>query len=154
MIEIPERLIQEIHLHGERTYPEECCGVMLGVQQDRLQIVHTILPIGNSQELNRQRRFLITPEQYRNAEKNAIDMGFDLLGFYHSHPDHPAMPSAFDTEHALPWFTYVIVSIINGKARTTSAWVLSEDRRGFDERPLQISRLLKKKTAKIQRAPK
>ena len=148
MIDIPEELIQQIHLHGERIYPEECCGMMLGIQHDRLQIVQTILPIDNSQEANRQRRFLITPEQYRNAEKNAIEMQLDLLGFYHSHPDHPAVPSAFDSEHALPWFTYVIVSIIDGKARTISAWVLSEDRQSFDERPLNISRLLKKKTTK------
>jgi len=154
MIDIPEQLIQQMSLHGERTYPEECCGVMLGVQKDRLQIVRTILPIGNSQDLNRQRRFLITPEQYRNAEKSATDMDVDILGFYHSHPDHPAVPSAFDTEHALPSFTYVIASIINGKARTISAWVLSEDRRGFDERPLNISRLLKNKTDKMQKAPK
>jgi len=154
VIEIPEKITQQIDLHGERTYPEECCGVMLGVQQDQLQIVRTILPIGNSQDLNRRRSFLITPKQYRSAEKNAVDMGLDILGFYHSHPDHPAVPSAFDAEHALPWFTYVIVSVINGKARTISAWVLSEHRRRFDRRPLNIISSSKKKTAKIQRAPK
>jgi len=150
MIEIPERLIQQMNLDGERTYPEECCGLMLGVQKDRLQIVRTILPIGNSQDLNRRRRFLITPEQYRSAEQNAVDRELDLLGSYHSHPDHPAVPSAFDTEHALPWFTYVIVSIINGKARTISAWVLSEDRRRFDRRPLNIIGSSKRKPTRYR----
>ena len=154
MIEIPERLIQQMNLDGERTYPEECCGLMLGVQKDRLQIVRTILPIGNSQDLNRRRRFLITPEQYRSAEQNAVDRELDLLGSYHSHPDHPAVPSAYDTEHALPSLTYIIVSIINGKARTISAWALNEDRGGLDERPLNVSKILKKKTDKVQRAPK
>ena len=136
LIEIPEELILQINRHGEAAYPHECCGMLLGVREDESLKVRRVLPIDNSQEENRRRRFLITPAQYLEAERVAVAQGCELLGFYHSHPDHPAVPSAFDTAHALPWFTYVIVSINGGRAENLSAWVLSADRERFDEQTI------------------
>lgn len=129
---IHEETVRRIKVHGERAYPEECCGMMLGVQLDGTRVVREIVEIDNTQGDNRQRRFLISPAQYRHAEQQASESGMELLGFYHSHPDHPAVPSTFDTEHALPWFTYVIVSVTEGRAGTITAWVLTEDRSRFD----------------------
>lgn len=139
MVSIPHDIIRQIERHGERTYPEECCGIMLGADRDGIHTVLSIVEIDNSIDVNRQRRFLVTPAQYRDSERIAAERRLELLGFYHSHPDHPAIPSAFDTEHALPWFTYVIVSIMQGQAKNITAWLLSEDRSHFDERILSLA---------------
>lgn len=137
-IRIPDDLFRRIAAHGEQTYPEECCGVMLGAELAGERVVQETIEIDNSQDENRRRRFLITPDQYRKAERQAAKRNMELLGFYHSHPDHPAAPSAFDTDHAFPWFTYVIVSILKGKADRVTAWVLEEDRARFAEQALVI----------------
>ncbi len=133
---IPDGVFQQIAAHAERTYPEECCGLMLGKEAGDERMVHEAVELDNSQDANRRRRFLVSPEQYRKAERFAAERDLELLGFYHSHPDHPAVPSAFDTEHALPWFTYVIVSVAKGKADRATAWLLEEDRVRFAEQPL------------------
>ncbi|MDE3057088.1 MAG: M67 family metallopeptidase [Bacteroidota bacterium] len=138
MIRIKENLIRQIEKHGEKTYPEECCGIMLGKMNGRIHEIEQIVELENTQEENRRRRFLISPDQYMKAEKIATEKKLELLGFYHSHPDHPAIPSAFDTEHALPWFAYIITSVENGKAVRTTAWQLNETRERFDEQELNV----------------
>ena len=135
---ISEELLAKMKSHGEETYPEECCGIFMGLDRNGESVVQDVSEINNSQDLNRRRRFLVTPEQYRESEKLADERGMTLLGFYHSHPDHPAIPSDFDTDHALPWFTYIIVSVAKGRAETVTAWGLREGREKFDERPLVI----------------
>jgi proteasome lid subunit RPN8/RPN11 len=137
-VKITEELFRQIALHAEGTYPEECCGMILGNEGSGQRLVREIIAIDNVQDENRRRRFLISPEQYRAAERQAAERGLDLLGFYHSHPDHPAAPSAFDTEHALPWFTYLIISVIKGEAEHATAWVLEEDRGRFTGQRLDI----------------
>ncbi|MBI1804501.1 MAG: M67 family metallopeptidase [Ignavibacteriae bacterium] len=137
IVAIRESLVREIALHGEQTFPEECCGAILGTYLDGERFIRKLMPFPNEQEINRERRFLITPEQYREAEKLARAEKLDLLGFYHSHPDHPAVPSEFDREHAFPWFLYVIVSIMHGKSEKLMAWVLTEDRARFVEQELR-----------------
>jgi proteasome lid subunit RPN8/RPN11 len=137
-LKISEELFRRIAAHAERTYPEECCGMMLGKEMSGGRIVREVVDIDNVQDENRRRRFLISPEQYRNAERQAEERKLDLLGFYHSHPDHPAAPSAFDTEHAFPWFSYVIVSVARGVAGDATAWVLGETRLKFEDQPLLV----------------
>ena len=132
MIRISKDLVLQIEKHGERTYPEECCGVMLGFSGGGTQAVEAIVELENEQGENRQRRFFVTPKQYMHAERTAADRKMELLGFYHSHPDHPAAPSYFDREHALPWFAYVITSVVKGEAKDMTAWILNEARH-FDE---------------------
>ena len=137
-MKIAEEALYQIKAHGERTYPEECCGVMLGAELEHGREVQSIIEIDNSQEENRKRRFFVTPEQYRHAERAAAEQQKTLLGFYHSHPDHPAKPSAFDTEHALPWFSYIIVSVLQGRADKVTSWRLSQDRGQFEENLLSV----------------
>jgi proteasome lid subunit RPN8/RPN11 len=139
MIRIAEDALHRIREHGVHSYPEECCGVMLGRDADGSRTIDAVLPIENVQESNRRRRFLISPSQYVEAEKAATERGLELLGFYHSHPDHPAAPSAYDTEHALPWFTYVIVSVREGKADELTAWALRENRERFEQNSVVVS---------------
>ncbi len=138
MIRIPDHIKKQIYIHGESAYPEECCGIFLGTERDGIRTIHEAIAIHNAQELNRDRRFFITPEHYRNAEKVARDKNLELIGVYHSHPDHMAAPSQFDTEHALPWFVYLIVSVYKRQSDRITAWVLSENRQLFEEQHVQI----------------
>ncbi len=130
---ISDDLVAKIRSHGEHTYPEECCGILLGSGSGNTANVLDIVEIDNSQDENRRRRFFVTPEQYRKSEMLADSRGLVLLGFYHTHPDHPAAPSDFDLNHALPWFTYVIMSVERGQGGKVTAWVLRDDRSQFDE---------------------
>jgi proteasome lid subunit RPN8/RPN11 len=118
-----------IRRHGEETFPHECCGALIG-SGDR---VTAAVPLPNTTEEGPRRRFLVRPSDYRLAEQRAAELGGDLLGFYHSHPDHPARPSQFDLDHAWPNFAYVIVSVMSGAARDMTVWFLKEDRSRFDE---------------------
>jgi proteasome lid subunit RPN8/RPN11 len=118
-----------IRRHGEETFPHECCGALLGKDG---RVSHAE-PLPNTTEEGPRRRFLVRPADYRLAEQRATALGADLLGFYHSHPDHPARPSQFDLDHAWPTFAYVIVSVMAGRAGDMTVWFLKEDRSSFDE---------------------
>lgn len=123
-----------IDRHAAETYPDECCGVILGRQIDGQRVVDQLIEIENQwDEGERRRRFLITPQQYMRAEKQAREAGLDLLGFYHSHPDAPARPSEFDREHAWPFYSYLIASVDAGTPVDLTAWQLRDDRGGYDE---------------------
>jgi proteasome lid subunit RPN8/RPN11 len=118
-----------IRRHGEETFPHECCGALIGKDG----VVSHAEPLPNTTEEGPRRRFLVRPADYRLAEQRATELGADLLGFYHSHPDHPARPSQFDLDHAWPTFAYVIVSVMAGRASDMTVWFLREDRSSFDE---------------------
>jgi proteasome lid subunit RPN8/RPN11 len=128
-ITLPSAVVDAIHAHGRETYPNECCGALVG----RAGVVGEILALPNTTEEGPRRRFLVRPTDYRAAEARAAESGQDLLGFYHSHPDHPARPSQYDLDHAWPFFSYVIVSIVGGDAADLRSWRLREDRSQFDE---------------------
>jgi proteasome lid subunit RPN8/RPN11 len=123
-----------IRAHGRDAFPHECCGALLG--RDRRVTDAFALP--NTTAEGPRRRFLVRPGDYRVAEKRARDTGLDLLGFYHSHPDHPAKPSAFDLDHAWPSFSYVIVSVMAGRDERLTSWQLKEDRSAFEEEAVEI----------------
>ena len=106
---------REIRQHGEETYPHECCGALVG----RGHLATATVALPNTTEEGPRRRFLVRPSDYRLAEQRAQELGGDLLGFYHSHPDHPARPSQYDLDHAWPTFAYIIVAVAgDGSART------------------------------------
>jgi proteasome lid subunit RPN8/RPN11 len=128
MIALGEAHAAAIREHGRATYPEECCGVLLGGAREGEAHVVAVLPIDNIRADNRERRFLISPRDYLAAERTAQERGLDLLGFYHSHPDHPAIPSDFDRQHAWPNLHYVIVAVAKGQPAELTSWQLSEDR--------------------------
>lgn len=118
-----------IRRHGEETFPHECCGALIG--RDGRVTAAVALP--NTTEEGPRRRFLVRPADYRQAEREASAHGAELLGFYHSHPDHPARPSQFDLDHAWPTFAYIIVSVMAGRSALMTVWYLKEDRSSFDE---------------------
>ncbi len=120
---------QAIRGHGRETYPHECCGALLG----RGAHVTGIVALPNTTEEGPRRRFLVRPSDYREAERQASELGGELLGFYHSHPDHPARPSQYDLDHAWPTFAYVIVAVAAGTAGEMTVWYLKDDRSNFEE---------------------
>jgi proteasome lid subunit RPN8/RPN11 len=124
---------QAIRRHGEETYPHECCGALVG----RADAVTDAVALPNTTEEGPRRRFLVRPSDYRLAEQRATELGGELLGFYHSHPDHPAKPSQYDLDHAWPTFAYVIVSVAAGASQAMTVWFLKDDRSIFEEGSLQ-----------------
>ncbi|OLB62881.1 MAG: hypothetical protein AUI11_03725 [Acidobacteria bacterium 13_2_20CM_2_66_4] len=126
---IPPAVDASIRRHGQETYPHECCGALVG-RDDR---VADVVPLPNTTEEGPRRRFLVRPSDYREAERKAGELGGELLGFYHSHPDHPARPSQYDLDHAWPNFAYIIVAVAQGAAADMTVWFLKEDRSSFDE---------------------
>lgn len=132
MIDIPAPLEKALLRAAEAAYPEECCGALLGRVAGDERRVSELLPLDNARATQRRRRFLITPDDYRHAERKADACGLKLIGFYHSHPDHPSRPSEYDRRHALPWHSYVIVALDGGSAHEWRSWVLSPDRSRFD----------------------
>jgi proteasome lid subunit RPN8/RPN11 len=120
---------QAVRRHGEETYPHECCGALIGAAGHATATV--ALP--NTTEEGPRRRFMVRPSDYRLAEQRATELGGELLGFYHSHPDHPSRPSQYDLDHAWPTFAYIIISVAGAKAEVMSVWFLKEDRSAFEE---------------------
>jgi proteasome lid subunit RPN8/RPN11 len=121
-----------IENHGRETYPHECCGALLG-ERDRVMATHALPNVTTE---GPRRRFRIDDQDYLAAERQAAAAGLTLLGFYHSHPDHPAVPSQYDLDHAWPTFVYPILSVRGGQADGLRAWALREDRSAFDERAI------------------
>jgi proteasome lid subunit RPN8/RPN11 len=135
MIQLAAQHWNEIANHGERDYPHECCGLLLGqFAPDGTKIVSEIYPISNArEEAAKRNRFLITPDELLRGERYAAGQKLETVGFYHSHPDHPAVPSRYDQDHALPVYSYVIVSVQQALARGFRSWTLRADRTHFDE---------------------
>jgi proteasome lid subunit RPN8/RPN11 len=132
MLALSAQIREAIARHGAETYPHECCGALIG--RDGVVVEAFALP--NTTEEGPRRRFLVRPNDYREAERRATESGSELLGFYHSHPDHPARPSQYDLDHAWPFFSYVIVSVRAGVAEEMTSWRLRDDRSAFDEEKL------------------
>ena len=138
---VDAKIDAEIRRHGEETYPHECCGALVG----KGSRVTATVALPNTTEEGPRRRFMVRPLDYRVAEQKAAELGGDLLGFYHSHPDHPARPSQYDLDHAWPTFAYIIVAVAGpgeglprssaegAKAGDMTVWYLKEDRSAFDE---------------------
>jgi proteasome lid subunit RPN8/RPN11 len=137
-LEITREQLEEMGRHGARAYPNECCGALLGVADGDAKQVRALLALDNRREGEAARtRFLVTAEDHLRAEKEARAQGLDIVGWYHSHPDHPARPSEFDREHAWPWYSYVVVRVAGGEPQEATSWVLAEDRSRFLPEPLR-----------------
>ena len=132
-LEIDDSLLARIREHGRSAYPNECCGLILGCAQDgQKQAVH-LSPQMNTRADSPRNRYLIDPAAMLAAEKEARSRGLDIVGTYHSHPDHPARPSEFDRENAVPWYSYIIVRVAAGKDEELTCWTLRDDRSIFEE---------------------
>lgn len=134
MIEITKNHIEQIKEHAQKDYPHECCGILLGKFENGEKTVSEVLEISNEkEEENRHNRYLIPSSKILQTELYAIKNGLDIVGFYHSHPDHSAVPSDYDVEHALPVYSYLIVSVRDTKAVDFTVSVLSNDRTKFEK---------------------
>lgn len=118
-------------------YPEEACGFLLGQEENGVRIITDTWPATNVSTENRKRRFIVDPIDYMKAEKKATIEGLSLLGIYHSHPDHPAIPSEHDLAAAHPFFSYVIVSLREGHVADTRSYQLTNGR--FEEELFESS---------------
>ena len=139
MIRLSAGVIEEIRSAGARSYPEECCGALVGRAEPGSKSVLMIRPFANGSTEERERRYHVGPGAFRDAEAWARARGLDVVGIYHSHPDHPARPSEYDREHAWPWYSYVIVSVEHGTPSLVRSWVLSDERDRFDPEELQCT---------------
>jgi proteasome lid subunit RPN8/RPN11 len=125
--------LSAIRAHGERTFPEECGGLLLGVVEGGTRVIRDVVPLENIRRDARHQRVELDPRAYARAERDAEKRGWGVWGYYHSHPDHPAVPSGFDLEHApFTAWSYVIVAVAQGQATDVRAWTLSADRTRFD----------------------
>ena len=136
---LTKQIIDEFQTHGEQEFPHECCGFILGnFTSDGQGEALEYISVSNTKEKNRERRFLIDPMAYQNAEDRADELGLSVISIVHSHPDHPDRPSEFDREHAWPGFSYIIISIYAGRAVSFKSWQLSQDRSHFNEEYVTI----------------
>ena len=132
MIQLAEKQRNEMAAHGERDYPYECCGLMLGSFAGGVKVIAEIYPISNAREEQAKRnRFLIRPEELIRGERYAAAKGLDIVGFYHSHPDDHAVPSQYDLEHAWPMYSYIVISVRAGGAQDLRSWEMEPDRSRF-----------------------
>ncbi|MGB7218115.1 MAG: M67 family metallopeptidase [Vicinamibacterales bacterium] len=120
---------EAIRRHGQETYPHECCGALVATDAG----ITATVALPNTTDEGPRRRFLVRPSDYRLAEARARELGGELAGFYHSHPDHPARPSQYDLDHAWPNFAYVIVAVAAGRAGDMTVWWLKDDRSTFEQ---------------------
>ena len=139
MLRIDDKLAAAIRAHGAEAYPHECCGALLGIEGDGSREVRELLALANQHESSPRNRFVITPHDVRRAERAARERGLELIGWYHSHPDHPPLPSEFDRQHAWPWYSYVIVGVDRGAAGAIASWRLADDRMRFAPEPVETT---------------
>ena len=138
MITIAEKQLSEIRTHGISDYPYECCGLLLGWFGPDGKTVTETFPISNAREESAKRnRFLITPEELLRGEQYARSNNLEVVGFYHSHPDSPAVPSQYDLEHAWPTYSYIIVSTSADRANDLFSWEQEPDRSRFNQEEMQ-----------------
>ncbi len=137
MLQISLEILSQIRAHGEKAYPQEGAGFLLGKDGDQRNVTG-ILPLSNArEEASRHNRYLITPQDYIKAEQEADRLGLSLIGVFHSHPDHPNRPSEYDRDWAQPFFSYIITTINSGRAIESRSWRLAEDRTKFEEESIE-----------------
>ena len=137
MIRVDQKSLIEVREHAVRDYPYECCGLLLGRFDEDGKVVSETYPISNAREESAKRnRFLITPEELMRGERYARSKDLEVVGFYHSHPDSPAVPSQYDLEHAWPTYSYIIVSTTADQAGDLFSWEQELDRSRFNQEEL------------------
>ena len=134
MLELKQEHLDAIKAHAEADYPHECGGLLLGnLAADNAKTVVETLPMENTADVERRHdRVLIEPRSLMLADRKAREKGLDVIGYYHSHPDDEAVPSQFDLDHALPVWSYIIVSVRAKEAVDWNSWEMENDRSKFN----------------------
>ncbi len=156
-IRLPRPVVETIRAHGAEAYPEECCGALVGSEDrtrgDRADQVVVTVREARRLPNARDRRYLIDPRVLLALEDELDRAGLSLVGFYHSHPDHPARPSGFDLAHAWPGLSYVVLGVAHRAPGELTSWRLSDDRSLFHPEPLAIAETHIRKTSPTQETP-
>ena len=142
MLKIPTNILRGIYDHTEQSYPHECCGLMIGTMTETrdARVVHTFRKCRNLNTDRSHDRYDMDPKDMLKVQREFDGTAWDIVGVYHSHPDHPSRPSQTDTDHAWPDYSYIIISVQKGTVATANTWVLNESERRFHEEPLVIER--------------
>lgn len=145
-LKISPELADKIRAHGAQTYPHECCGALLGRDTEGAdrrvyREIHALHPLVNRRDDSPNNRFSVTSQDVLDAEKEARHQGLGVVGWYHSHPDHPARPSQYDRDHAWPWYSYIIVSVPNRIPAEMTSWRLADDRSEFECEEIGLQRV-------------
>ena len=136
-LRLPDALAEEIRRHGEAAYPAECCGALIGrVDGDAKEVVKLATAV--NRRTDDPHRYLIAPDDLRRLEREVGAAGLEIVGYYHSHPDHPAAPSRFDADHAWPWYSYLIVRVDRGRGAELASWVLDDAQPVMHPEPLDV----------------
>ena len=139
---VPEELLAKMARHAHSEYPNECCGFLIATTDPsdprEPRRVVAVEPASNEFDGERRRRFLLSPDELRAAERRLEGTNRSVVGFYHSHPDHPGRPSEFDRQHAWPWYTYVVLGVQAGELRESRAFELDPDSLEFREMALTV----------------
>lgn len=145
MISLDQNIIDAISAHAEKDYPHECGGMLIGTFDNGRKSVVQTFPLENARdEEDRHDRILILPKDVLRAERFARESGLDVVGYYHSHPDDKAVPSQYDLDHALPVWSYIIASVIEGKTVDVRSWEMEDDRSRFNEEQIEYEDLISK----------
>ena len=122
-IKVKQEHLEQIRNHGQQTYPYECCGFLLGERVGNTNVLNEVYAAENERQESRETRYLITPQQYKRSDDYARSRGLGIIGYYHSHPDHPAAPSGYDLDHSCwPGESYIIVAVERGKAAALNSF--------------------------------
>jgi proteasome lid subunit RPN8/RPN11 len=134
MLYLNDEIVEQVTEHAERDYPYECGGMLIGRFEGAEKTVTETLPLKNEREDEaRHNRVLILPKDVMRAEMYARENNLDVVGYYHSHPDAPAVPSQYDLDHALPVWSYLIASVLKGTVADVRSWQMENDRSKFNE---------------------
>lgn len=136
-LRLPGAMAEEIRRHGEAAYPAECCGALIGRVEGEAKEVVRLAPAVN-RRTDDPHRYLIAPDDLRRLEAEVRRESLEIVGYYHSHPDHPAAPSRFDADHAWPWYSYVIVRIDRGRGAELASWVLDDHSTAMQSESLDV----------------
>lgn len=137
MIQISEEVVKNMYYHAIETYPNECCGFFFGSVSGNDKMINASYKVENRKEGDQRRRFEVSPEDYMKGEVYADENNTLFSGVYHSHPNHPAVPSAHDLKQAVPFFSYIIISVENNKIKDIRSWKLDEKGK-FSEEEIKI----------------
>ncbi len=138
-LELTEKVLRALEAHARADYPHECCGAIFGTDVDGVRSVHECMRIENMTTEDQRRRFSVSPNDYLRAELEAVELDLALLGFYHSHPDHPAVPSPTDRAHALPGFSYPIIPVAAGVPGALRSWRIIDIEADYEEETVEVA---------------
>jgi proteasome lid subunit RPN8/RPN11 len=137
MLIIPKKILEDIFAHSRETYPEECCGILVGRDEAGRRAVTESHRARNVSEGRRHDRYLIDEKKLIEVMKATRGLAVDVVGFYHSHPDYPSRPSGYDTETAAwPGYSYLIASVAKDKVVSFQSWVMLDGANAFEEEPI------------------